>query len=201
MLKERAQLEKAKKQSISSSWLSRGVRFSYVMRGILYILLGLLAFNQIPAPQLAISNLIQLPYGKYLRSIVIAGLAAYAFWGLIRALITKPLLERLGYLGSAAGYASIIFSLHQRPSIWTGLALLVAAFWQIGVTTKLAVRPPFLFLARFGYLGRALLFCLVGLVFITGINYTRYPVIPEIVGLGLVAFGVFSIIITREIET
>jgi hypothetical protein len=100
-------------------------RLGYVVRGVLYMVMGLLALR------LALSKpdgkavdltgsvvvLISNPFGKLFLWVIIVGLAGYSIWGLIRA-IFDPLhrgsdpsgyMARLGFLWSAVSYAAVAF--------------------------------------------------------------------------------------------
>src|SRR5437879_3695652 len=99
-------------------------RLGYIVRGALYIAMGILALR------IALSKpdgravdltgsvvvLISNQFGKLLLLMIIVGLAAYSVWGLIRAFF-DPLhrgsdpsgyIERLGFVSSAISYALIV---------------------------------------------------------------------------------------------
>jgi hypothetical protein len=98
-------------------------RLGYVVRGVLYIVMGVLALRLVldqPAGQ-AVSltgSLVFLtgnPFGKLVLLVAVVGLAAYSAWGLVRA-IFDPLhrgsdpsgyMARLGFLSSSVTYAAI----------------------------------------------------------------------------------------------
>ena len=93
-------------------------RFGYAIRGVLYILIGLLAVRLIigprgqqPTPQGAIQTLAQQPAGHVLLWIVFIGFLAYALWCLIQFLFNpmhKPGLgARIWSLINAVVYASL----------------------------------------------------------------------------------------------
>ena len=98
-------------------------RLGYVVRGVLYATMGVLALRIAlgkpggRATDLSGSLLFVIgnPFGKWLLLIAIVGLAAYSLWGLIRA-VFDPLhrgsdpsgyMQRLGFLSSAASYGAI----------------------------------------------------------------------------------------------
>jgi uncharacterized protein DUF1206 len=100
-------------------------RLGYVVRGLLYGTMGVLALRIAlgkpggQATDLAGSlvYLIGNPLGKWLLLVAIVGLLAYSLWGVIRA-VFDPLnrgsdpsgyMERLGFLSSAASYAALAF--------------------------------------------------------------------------------------------
>jgi hypothetical protein len=99
-------------------------RLGYVVRGVLYIVMGVLAVRIVldqPDGQ-AVSltgSLVFLtgnPFGKLVLLVAVVGLAAYSAWGLVRA-IFDPLhrgsdpsgyMARLGFLSSSVTYAAIV---------------------------------------------------------------------------------------------
>src|SRR5207248_8519890 len=103
-------------------------RLGYVVRGVLYVTMGVLALRiALGKPDGRATDLngsllfvIGNPLGKWLLLGAIIGLAAYSLWGLIRAAF-DPLhrgsdpsgyMERLGFVSSAVSYAAIaIFGL------------------------------------------------------------------------------------------
>ena len=97
-------------------------RFGYIARGLVYAVIGLLAFqlafsgggkvtNQTGAIQMIGAQ----PFGKILLILLVIGLFGYAIWGVIRALLdplgrgsdAKGLLARAGFLTSAISYAAL----------------------------------------------------------------------------------------------
>jgi len=98
-------------------------RLGYVVRGVLYGTMGVLALRiALGKPDGRATDLngsllfvIGNPFGKWLLLGAIIGLAAYSLWGLIRA-VFDPLhrgsdpsgyMERLGFVSSAVSYAAI----------------------------------------------------------------------------------------------
>jgi len=99
-------------------------RLGYVVRGAIYIVMGVLALRialQKPDGQAldmtgSVVFLIGNPFGRWVLLVIIVGLAAYSIWGLIRA-VFDPLhrgsdpsgyLTRLGFVSSAVSYALIV---------------------------------------------------------------------------------------------
>jgi uncharacterized protein DUF1206 len=99
-------------------------RLGYVVRGLLYVVMGVLALRiALGKPDGRATDLngsllfvIGNPFGLWLLLVAIVGLAAYSAWGLIRA-IFDPLhrgsdpsgyMERLGFLSSAFSYAVVV---------------------------------------------------------------------------------------------
>ena len=118
-------------------------RLGYVVRGVLYGTMGVLALRIAlgkpdgRATDLSGSLLFLTgnPLGKWILLLAIVGLAAYSLWGLIRA-VFDPLhrgsdpsgyMQRLGFLSSALSYAAIAFF---------GLQVLVGAKTGAGDPTQ-----------------------------------------------------------------
>lgn len=107
------------------------VRLGHIVRGIIYFLPGLLALRLAIAtpggtgaaitPTGAIDLIAQQPLGRFLMVPIAVGLAAYALWGGVRAVLdpldrghsTKGILTRLGYLTSAVAFAGLFFAAFQ----------------------------------------------------------------------------------------
>jgi hypothetical protein len=98
-------------------------RLGYIVRGVLYIVMGVLALRialakpdgQAVSLTGSVVFLIGNQLGKLLLLVIVVGLAAYSVWGLVRA-IFDPLhrgsdpsgyIARLGFLSSAVTYAAI----------------------------------------------------------------------------------------------
>jgi hypothetical protein len=104
------------------SWIERFVRFGYVVRGVLYIMPGVLALRLASGGRGgsmsvtgAIRTIGQQPFGRVLLVGVAVGLAGYSVWGLIRA-VFDPMRrgrspagigQRLGYAASAIAFAGL----------------------------------------------------------------------------------------------
>ena len=100
-------------------------RLGYVVRGVLYVVMGFLAFRIATAQPGGKATdlsgslvwLIGNPFGKLVLIVTIIGLAAYSLWGFIRAIYdplhrgrdTKGIAARIGFLTSAFSYAAIAF--------------------------------------------------------------------------------------------
>lgn len=104
-------------------WIDRLVRLGYVVRGVIYVIIGALAVQlawgdggTTADPSSAIELLKAQPSGRILLLIVVVGLAGYALWGFVRAAIGAPGhddhrhvgLERIGYVLSGLSYASLL---------------------------------------------------------------------------------------------
>src|SRR5512143_2602962 len=90
----------------TSPLMGKLIRLGYVARGLVWGVIGLLAF------QVATAALGTTPVGKVLLYVMLVGLVGYALWGLIRAVVNplhaghdaQGLVERLGYLVSGISY-------------------------------------------------------------------------------------------------
>ncbi len=104
------------------------VRLGYAVRGVLYVTIGAIAFQAAtgkattPTDQFgAIAKLGQLPSGRTILWVILVGLAAYALWGLIRAILDpfqkgtdrSGLMARAGYLISAISYAYFAYTTYR----------------------------------------------------------------------------------------
>jgi Domain of Unknown Function (DUF1206) len=116
------------RRTASNSWLEFLERCGYVIRGVLYAVMGGLALGlslgiggAATDQTGSVAVLSEGPAGKLLLFAVVIGLGAYSIWGFVRA-IYDPLrrghdaagiVERLGFVWSGAAYAAIaIFALH-----------------------------------------------------------------------------------------
>src|SRR5450756_2669457 len=94
-------------------------RLGYGVRGVIYIVMGILAVQvalgkggALASPQDAIAAIGKQPAGMILLWVVLIGILAYSVWGLVRAIWdqlqkasdTKRILTRIGYFVSAVGY-------------------------------------------------------------------------------------------------
>jgi hypothetical protein len=113
----------AAKRAAAQPLLQLLERVGYVARGALYAVMGVLAFKvatssaggQATDLTGALVFLIGNQFGKFVLIVMVVGLAAYAVWGLIRA-IFDPLhrgsdasgwMARLGFVSSAVSYGAI----------------------------------------------------------------------------------------------
>jgi Domain of Unknown Function (DUF1206) len=111
------------RRAAANPWLDVAERLGYVVRALLYGVMGLLAFEvalgvggQAVDQRGGLVFLVDNPAGKLVLVVCLVGLAAYALWGVVRAVFdpwhrgTDPagLLNRLGYLWSGASYAVLV---------------------------------------------------------------------------------------------
>lgn len=123
-------LEKAKnggksaaKKAANSPWTARLIRLGYAVRGLLYLLMGVLAVEvalgaggQLTDKQGAIAAVGSQPFGKILLVIIAVGLAGYSIWGFIRAFLdpldkghdASGLITRVGFALTGISYALLL---------------------------------------------------------------------------------------------
>ncbi len=115
----RADSQKVAREATASPMVETLLRLGYVVRGMVYGVIGLLALQVVIGSggaltdtQGAIAAMGQTPLGQVLLYIVLAGLVGYGLWGLIRALADplhkgvspKGIAERLGFAISGISY-------------------------------------------------------------------------------------------------
>lgn len=117
--------ERAAKKAAYSPEFDLLARLGYAVRGIMYVTIGAIALQAAlgkassPTDQIgAITRLGSLTNGRLILWVILAGLAAYSLWGLVRAILDpfhkgsdgKGLAARGGYLLSAISYAFFAFA-------------------------------------------------------------------------------------------
>jgi Domain of Unknown Function (DUF1206) len=118
----KAALARAKHKA-ASPWVQRLERFGFLIRGLIYIVIGLLALllaggagGATTNPTSAIALIGRQPFGKLFLTVIVVGLAGYALWGFVRAILdplgrgkdAKGLIDRVGYLVSGTSYAGLL---------------------------------------------------------------------------------------------
>ncbi len=116
-------VKKKANEAVDSEWIDRLVRYGFIVRGVLYLIIGVIAAGvavgtrSAPKDQTgALQEIAAKPYGQILLLLMATGLTGYALWGVIRAFWNplgwdndiKGWLKRLGALASAAGYGVLI---------------------------------------------------------------------------------------------
>ena len=113
------------KQAAANPQLELLERLGYVVRGVLYAVMGFLALRiALATPGGKATDLsgslvwlIGNPLGKAVLVVTIVGLVAYSIWGFVRAIYdplhrgrdTKGIMARIGFVTSALSYAAIAF--------------------------------------------------------------------------------------------
>ena len=107
----------------ANPWLERLVRLGYAVRGVLYAVVGLLAVQvalgaggATTDKNGALTKIGSEPFGKFLLIVVVVGLAGYAIWGFIRAILDpqhrgtdpKGVAQRVGYAVSGLSYGALV---------------------------------------------------------------------------------------------
>ena len=113
----------ATRRGVSNPWLEFLERVGYVMRGVIYAVMGILALGLAlgigggATDQSGSLKLITAgPTGKALLLAVVFGLGAYSIWGFVRAIFdplhrgrdAPGIAERLGFAWSGVAYAAIV---------------------------------------------------------------------------------------------
>ncbi len=109
-------------------WLEQLARFGCAAKGLVYFIIGLLSLqvafgmsSQTTDTKGALQAIAVQPFGKFLLSFVAVGLAGYALWRLLEAIVdpehsqqeVASILPRIGYAISGLSYASLAFSATQ----------------------------------------------------------------------------------------
>jgi len=112
-------------KAADSPLLEAMTRLGYGVRGLIYIIIGLLAVQAalgkggaLATPQEAIAAIGKQQSGLILLWVILAGIISYSIWGVIRAVLDplhkgnelKGMLTRAGFIASALGYAFLAFS-------------------------------------------------------------------------------------------
>ena len=107
------------KAAATSPLMEKLIRLGYVARGLIWGVIGLLAFQvavgsggKLTDQQGAIAAVGSTPVGKILLYVMLLGLVGYGLWGLIRAVVdplhegndAKGVVQRVGYLVSGISY-------------------------------------------------------------------------------------------------
>jgi hypothetical protein len=106
-------------------WVHRFARIGYLSKGIVYVVIGILAFltstgvrSNEASSEGALFTIAQQPFGPLLLIVLSVGLSAYAFWQLIKAVFDpecvhtswKRWFNRAGYLFISGVYAAMCVS-------------------------------------------------------------------------------------------
>jgi hypothetical protein len=125
MTESRKKSSDKKSRAAVSPWLERVARAGYATKGVIYIIIGLLAtlaaFNaggETTDSRGAFQKILEQPYGKILLGIVAVGLAGYAIWRVTQGIIdaegkgkdTKGISIRIAYAISGIIHSSLALS-------------------------------------------------------------------------------------------
>ncbi|MDQ6772473.1 MAG: DUF1206 domain-containing protein [Candidatus Dormibacteraeota bacterium] len=114
------------KQAVENPWVAGLMRLGYVVRGLIYVIIGVLALEsavgvggQTTSSKGGISTIAQTPLGGPFLVLVVVGLAGFALWCFVSAAFDplhrgsapKGLVKRLGYVGAGiANLALLVFT-------------------------------------------------------------------------------------------
>lgn len=163
----KADVKKAGKKAEFSPLMEALTRIGYGTRGLIYIIMGLLAVQvalgkggALASPLGAIAKIGKQPAGMVLLWVVLLGLVSYSLWGVVRALLdplhkghdVKGLIERGGFLASAFGYAILIMPTYgyvtgtslaskgsQTQKMITAIMAMPWGRWAIGIIGLVAL--------------------------------------------------------------
>ncbi|MBD2103356.1 DUF1206 domain-containing protein [Leptolyngbya sp. FACHB-261] len=111
-------------QAASNPWVERLARSGYAAKGVVYVIVGLLAAQaalgtggKTTDTSGALQTIVTQPFGKFLLSLVTVGLLGYALWRFVQAVVdpehanqdagAKRWAQRFGYALSGLGYAGL----------------------------------------------------------------------------------------------
>lgn len=109
-------------QAVDKPWIARFLRFGHIARGVIYLVVGMLAFrlsvgirDVAMSQNGAIAVIGRQPFGHVLLVAVAVGFASYALWDLIRAVAdpnyegrsSTGRLKRIGFALGAFGYIGL----------------------------------------------------------------------------------------------
>jgi len=119
------------RQAAASPGMTLLVRAGYAAKGVVYLIIGLLAARvatgeggATPDRQSALTVISDQPFGKFLLGVVAIGLAGYALWSFARAALdpehegtgAKGLVTRIGFVAVGISYALLAFGAYHVSS-------------------------------------------------------------------------------------
>lgn len=150
------------REAKANPWIERWMRLGYMVRGLLYGMIGFLAVQlllsgrgEITDRTGALATLAQQPFGKLLLIVVAVGALGYAMWSLLRAILNpftnddgiKSVLPRIGSLITTVSYGALVFPIlrllsgngqqvdesEQAEQVATGLFTYAWGPWLVGL--------------------------------------------------------------------
>lgn len=126
-------LQQPARQAASHPWVEPLARFGYAAKGLVYFVVGLLAFQAAVGTggattdtSGALSAIVNQPFGKFLLVLVTIGLVGYSLWRIVQTMFdpehsyeelnAKRIAQRIGYAFSAIAYAGLA---------WTAIRLIL----------------------------------------------------------------------------
>lgn len=131
-------------------WVERFMRFGYVVRGVIYLVIGVIALRLVfgirgaaMTQTGAIVTIGRQPFGSFLLISVCVGLASYALWNAVCALLDPfheghspgALVNRAGLASSAIAYAGLLV-ITIRFMVGTHLHSATSYAWISGLLAK-----------------------------------------------------------------
>lgn len=112
------------RQAAAHPWFERLARLGCVARGVVYFVVGLLAFQaafgsggKTTDSRGALATIVTQPFGKFLLGIITLGIIGYVLWRIVQAVLDpesprtenspKRLVQRIGYAVSALAYTGL----------------------------------------------------------------------------------------------
>jgi len=157
----KADVKRTAQKAEFSPLMEAVTRLGYGVRGLIYIIMGLLAVQValgkgggLASQQDAIAAIGKQPAGLILLWVVLIGLISYAVWGVVRAVLDplhkghdiKGLVARFGFLVSAFGYAILVLPTYrsitggsqtasgsQTQKFFTSIMAMPWGRWAIGI--------------------------------------------------------------------
>ena len=150
----------------ASPWVERMARFGYVAKGVVYVVMGVLAVlaavnaggGSTTDQNGAFQTIEEAPFGQVLLGVVAVGLMGYVLWRSIQAvadpdgegLEPKGVLKRIGYAGSALLHTFFAFTAANLAAgaggdwgssaeEWTGWFLSLPLGWLLIATTGIGI--------------------------------------------------------------
>lgn len=145
------------RSAATSPLMEKLIRLGYVARGLTWGVIGLLAFQvavgsggKLTDQQGAIAAVGSTPVGKILLYVMLLGLAGYALWGLIRAVVdplheghdAKGIAQRVGYLVSGISYGLLALATYGLITAKAAAATSGAQAAQTQQTTASILTQP-----------------------------------------------------------
>ncbi len=157
----KADIKKVGQKATFSPLMEAMTRLGYGVRGLIYIIMGLLAVKvafgkggSLASPQEAIAAIGKQPGGMILLWVVLLGIICYSTWGIVRAVFDplhkghdlKGLVARFGFLVSAFGFAILALPTYgiitgasktsngsQTEKLITSIMAMPGGRWVIGI--------------------------------------------------------------------
>jgi Domain of Unknown Function (DUF1206) len=147
----------------ASPWIEWMARFGYAIKGAVYIVVGVLAFEVVTGtrdratdPSGAFQIIGTQPFGRVMLGFIALGLAGYALWRLFRAVAdpegkgrdVSGIASRVGHGVAALGYSGLAFIAGQlmvtsgggnSPKDWTASLLSKPSGWMLVLVVGIGV--------------------------------------------------------------